>query len=104
MAATEEVTVSMGDMVMVKAAGECDPDDPNKTQVILQLQPITTGYVVKYGAARGLKQLQNDTEQRASVFYFPGTNLQKQMQPSWLLKHTQVGDYQSDVWTCGKVP
>ncbi|XP_026205444.1 glucocorticoid modulatory element-binding protein 1 isoform X2 [Anabas testudineus] len=43
MATTEEVTVSMGEVVMVKAGGEGDPDDPNKTQVILQLQPITTG-------------------------------------------------------------
>ncbi|KAM3596174.1 uncharacterized protein V6R79_009839 [Siganus canaliculatus] len=43
MATTEEVTVSMGEVVMVKTDGEGDPDDPNKTQVILQLQPITTG-------------------------------------------------------------
>ncbi|XP_071400291.1 glucocorticoid modulatory element-binding protein 1 isoform X3 [Centroberyx affinis] len=43
MATTEEVTVSMGEVVMVKAEGDGDPDDPNKTQVILQLQPITTG-------------------------------------------------------------
>ncbi|XP_069372744.1 glucocorticoid modulatory element-binding protein 1 isoform X2 [Paralichthys olivaceus] len=43
MATTEEVAVSMGEVVMVKADGEGDPDDPNKTQVILQLQPITTG-------------------------------------------------------------
>ncbi|XP_030597646.1 glucocorticoid modulatory element-binding protein 1 isoform X1 [Archocentrus centrarchus] len=44
MATTDEVTVSMGEVVMVKAdGGEGDPDDPNKTQVILQLQPITTG-------------------------------------------------------------
>lgn len=34
---------------MVKADGESDPDDPNKTQVILQLQPITTGYVMMQG-------------------------------------------------------
>ncbi|KAG7500943.1 glucocorticoid modulatory element-binding protein 1-like isoform X2 [Solea senegalensis] len=40
MATTDEVTVSMGEVVMVKADGE---NDPNKTQVILQLQPITTG-------------------------------------------------------------
>lgn len=33
----------MGEVVMVKAESEGDPDDPNKTQVILQLQPITTG-------------------------------------------------------------
>lgn len=45
MATADEVTVSMGEVVMVKADGEGDPDDPNKTQVILQLQPITTGYV-----------------------------------------------------------
>ncbi|KAM9340636.1 glucocorticoid modulatory element-binding protein 1 [Symphorus nematophorus] len=43
MATTEEVTVSMGEVVMVKTEGEGDPDDPNKTQVILQLQPVTTG-------------------------------------------------------------
>ncbi|XP_036949420.1 glucocorticoid modulatory element-binding protein 1 isoform X3 [Acanthopagrus latus] len=43
MATTEEVTVSMGEVVMVKTDGEGDSDDPNKTQVILQLQPITTG-------------------------------------------------------------
>ncbi|KAK2830047.1 hypothetical protein Q5P01_017978 [Channa striata] len=43
MATTDEVTVSMGEVVMVKADGEGDPHDPNKTQVILQLQPITTG-------------------------------------------------------------
>ncbi|XP_070703203.1 glucocorticoid modulatory element-binding protein 1 isoform X2 [Pempheris klunzingeri] len=43
MATTEEVTVSMAEVVMVKADGEGDPDDPNKTQVILQLQPITAG-------------------------------------------------------------
>ncbi|XP_069032297.1 glucocorticoid modulatory element-binding protein 1 isoform X2 [Embiotoca jacksoni] len=43
MATTEEVTVSMGEVVMVKTDGEGDPDDPNKTQVILQLQPITAG-------------------------------------------------------------
>lgn len=33
----------MGEVVMVKADGEGDADDPNKTQVILQLQPITPG-------------------------------------------------------------
>ncbi|XP_047461816.1 glucocorticoid modulatory element-binding protein 1 isoform X2 [Mugil cephalus] len=44
MATTEEVTVSMGEVVMVgKGEEEGDPDDPNKTQVILQLQPITVG-------------------------------------------------------------
>ncbi|XP_061597180.1 glucocorticoid modulatory element-binding protein 1 isoform X1 [Cololabis saira] len=43
MATTDEVTLSVGDMVMVKAEGDCDSDDPNKTQVILQLQPITVG-------------------------------------------------------------
>lgn len=40
MATPDEVTVPMGEVVMVKAA-ESDPDDPNKTQVILQLQQIT---------------------------------------------------------------
>ncbi|XP_028256262.1 glucocorticoid modulatory element-binding protein 1 isoform X1 [Parambassis ranga] len=43
MATNEEVTVSMGEVVMMKADGDGDPDDPNKTQVILQLQPITSG-------------------------------------------------------------
>ncbi|XP_038160457.1 glucocorticoid modulatory element-binding protein 1-like isoform X2 [Cyprinodon tularosa] len=43
MASTEEVTVSVGDMVVVKAEDEADSDDPNKTQVILQLQPISAG-------------------------------------------------------------
>lgn len=45
MAAPEDVTVSVGDVVMVKADGEGDPNDPNKAQVILQLQPVITGYV-----------------------------------------------------------
>lgn len=39
----EEVAVSVGDVVVVKS--EDESSDPNKTQVILQLQPITTGYV-----------------------------------------------------------
>uniref|UniRef100_A0A8D3BF18 Glucocorticoid modulatory element binding protein 1 n=1 Tax=Scophthalmus maximus TaxID=52904 RepID=A0A8D3BF18_SCOMX len=43
MATTNEVTVSMGEVVVVKADGEGDLDDPNKTQVILQLQPINAG-------------------------------------------------------------
>ncbi|CAG5884230.1 glucocorticoid modulatory element-binding protein 1 isoform 2-T3 [Menidia menidia] len=43
MATANEVTVSVGDVVMVKADGGSDCDDPNKTQVILQLQPITSG-------------------------------------------------------------
>lgn len=47
MATPEEVTVSMGEVVMVKTKGEGDSDDANKTQVILQLQPITAGYVTK---------------------------------------------------------
>ncbi|XP_034092639.1 LOW QUALITY PROTEIN: glucocorticoid modulatory element-binding protein 1 [Gymnodraco acuticeps] len=42
MATAGEVTVSLAEVVMVKAE-DCDPDDPNKTQVILQLQPIPTG-------------------------------------------------------------
>uniref|UniRef100_A0A1A7Z0C9 Glucocorticoid modulatory element binding protein 1 n=1 Tax=Iconisemion striatum TaxID=60296 RepID=A0A1A7Z0C9_9TELE len=42
MANTEEVTVSVGDVVMVKTESE-DTNDPTKTQVILQLQPIDTG-------------------------------------------------------------
>lgn len=40
MESPDEVTVPMGEVVMVKAA-EGDPDDPTKTQVILQLQQIT---------------------------------------------------------------
>lgn len=48
MASTEEVTVSVGDMVVVKAEDEADSDDPNKTQVILQLQPISAGYVPQH--------------------------------------------------------
>ncbi|CAL8298337.1 unnamed protein product [Lota lota] len=44
MATTGEVTMSMGEVVVVKTTeDEGDPDDPNKTQVILQLQPITSG-------------------------------------------------------------
>ncbi|KAM3858402.1 glucocorticoid modulatory element-binding protein 1 [Diretmus argenteus] len=43
MATTDEVTVSMEEVVMMKADEEGDADDPNKTQVILQLQPITAG-------------------------------------------------------------
>ncbi|XP_041867406.1 glucocorticoid modulatory element-binding protein 1 isoform X1 [Melanotaenia boesemani] len=43
MESTDEVTVSVGNVVMVKADGGGDCDDPNKTQVILQLQPITAG-------------------------------------------------------------
>lgn len=43
MATTDEVTVSMGEVVMVKADGDGGTEDPSKTQVILQLQPITTG-------------------------------------------------------------
>ncbi|KAM8841273.1 glucocorticoid modulatory element-binding protein 1 isoform 2-T3 [Spinachia spinachia] len=41
MATADEVTVSMSEVA--KADGEGGPDDPNKTQVILQLQPIATG-------------------------------------------------------------
>ena len=47
MATAGEVTVSLAEVVMVKAE-DCDPDDPNKTQVILQLQSIPTGYVPLY--------------------------------------------------------
>ncbi|XP_017287380.1 glucocorticoid modulatory element-binding protein 1 isoform X2 [Kryptolebias marmoratus] len=43
MANSEEVAVSVGDVVMVKADGADESNDPNKTQVILQLQPISTG-------------------------------------------------------------
>lgn len=45
MAATGEVTMSMAEVMMVKTDADGDPDDPNKTQVILQLQPIPAGYV-----------------------------------------------------------
>ncbi|XP_076013280.1 glucocorticoid modulatory element-binding protein 1 isoform X2 [Genypterus blacodes] len=41
--ADNEVTVSMEGVVIVKAEDGGNPDDPSKTQVILQLQPITTG-------------------------------------------------------------
>lgn len=43
MASAEEVVVPVGQVVMAEDDG--DPDDPNKTQVILQLQPISTGFV-----------------------------------------------------------
>ncbi|KAM9307279.1 glucocorticoid modulatory element-binding protein 1 isoform 2-T4 [Pholidichthys leucotaenia] len=44
MATADEVAVSMGGVVMMKAdGGEGDHDDTSKSQVILQLQPITTG-------------------------------------------------------------
>lgn len=46
MASTEEVAVPVGEVVMVKSEGQGDPEDPSKAQVILQLQPITTGFVV----------------------------------------------------------
>lgn len=46
--------MSVGDMVMVKNEDEGDSDDPNKTQVILQLQPISTGYVLQPGFLRNL--------------------------------------------------
>ncbi|KAF7210693.1 glucocorticoid modulatory element-binding protein 1 isoform X2 [Nothobranchius furzeri] len=42
MANTDEMTVSVGDVLMVKTDNE-DANDPTKTQVILQLQPIPTG-------------------------------------------------------------
>lgn len=46
MATTEEVTVSMGEVMVVKSKDEGDGcDDADKTQVILQLQPIAVGYV-----------------------------------------------------------
>uniref|UniRef100_A0A3Q3KXG6 Glucocorticoid modulatory element binding protein 1 n=1 Tax=Labrus bergylta TaxID=56723 RepID=A0A3Q3KXG6_9LABR len=45
MATNEEVTISMAEVVMMKADSE---EDPNKTQVILQLQPITTGGLRHY--------------------------------------------------------
>lgn len=52
MASGEEVAVPVGEVVMVKADGEGDPDDPNKAQVILQLQPISTGCVRKPSRSR----------------------------------------------------
>lgn len=45
MATSEQVTVSVGDVMMLKSEGDGDAEDPSKTQVILQLQPISTGYV-----------------------------------------------------------
>lgn len=47
MATTEEVTVSMGEVMVVKTKDEDECDDADKAQVILQLQPITVGYVTK---------------------------------------------------------
>lgn len=43
--AETEVTVSVEDMVVVKSTEEedIDPDNQSKTQMILQLQPITAG-------------------------------------------------------------
>lgn len=43
--AETEVTVSVEDMVMMKSTEEEDvePDNQSKTQMILQLQPITAG-------------------------------------------------------------
>uniref|UniRef100_H3CDV9 Glucocorticoid modulatory element binding protein 1 n=1 Tax=Tetraodon nigroviridis TaxID=99883 RepID=H3CDV9_TETNG len=43
MASTQEVAVPVGEVVMVKAEAQGDPDDPSKAQVILQLQPISSG-------------------------------------------------------------
>ncbi|XP_011479366.1 glucocorticoid modulatory element-binding protein 1 isoform X1 [Oryzias latipes] len=43
MATSEQVTVSVGDVMMLKSEGDGDAEDPSKTQVILQLQPISTG-------------------------------------------------------------
>lgn len=44
MAQTEVTTVSVGDLMVMRAAEEDDGDDnESKTQVILQLQPITAG-------------------------------------------------------------
>lgn len=45
MASTQEVAVPVGEVVMVKAEAQGDPDDPSKAQVILQLQPISSGLV-----------------------------------------------------------
>lgn len=43
--AETEVTVSVEDMVVMKSTEEEDvePDNQSKTQMILQLQPITAG-------------------------------------------------------------
>uniref|UniRef100_A0A3P9KWZ9 Glucocorticoid modulatory element binding protein 1 n=1 Tax=Oryzias latipes TaxID=8090 RepID=A0A3P9KWZ9_ORYLA len=43
MATSEQVTVSIGDVMMMKSEGDGDAEDPSKTQVILQLQPIGSG-------------------------------------------------------------
>lgn len=42
---TEEVTVSMEEVMVVKSKDDNDSDDADKAQVILQLQPITVAYV-----------------------------------------------------------
>lgn len=47
MATTEEVTVSMGEVMVVKTKDDDECDDADKAQVILQLQPIAAGYVTK---------------------------------------------------------
>ncbi|XP_077363444.1 glucocorticoid modulatory element-binding protein 1 isoform X2 [Festucalex cinctus] len=43
MATTEDETMSTGEIVVVKTDGECNAEDLNKTQVILQLQSINAG-------------------------------------------------------------
>lgn len=43
MATTEEVTVSMGEVMVVKSKDEDECDEADKAQVILQLQPIPVG-------------------------------------------------------------
>lgn len=41
MATTEEVTVSMGEVMVVKAKEDDESDDADKAHVIIQLQPIS---------------------------------------------------------------
>lgn len=50
MATTEEVTVSMGEVTVVKSKDDDECEDGDKAQVILQLQPIPVGYVTNIRA------------------------------------------------------
>lgn len=45
----------VGEVVMVKAEDEGDANDPHKAQVILQLQPISTGFVRSPDRSSGLE-------------------------------------------------
>lgn len=61
MATMEEVPVSVEQVVMVDPEGEGEPlNDCTKAQVILQLQPISTGYVLKqYNRDQDISNLQH---------------------------------------------